>query len=119
MRAIESLEFLKRSLDLIVWYSRPGVAHLDTSDAAAPAALHRYFPMACIADCVGDEVSQDTFQQNRIGMQRASARLDVEFQPFSGGRSGKCASQTCEHLLQREVPRGRLNHAGIQLRYIE
>src|SRR6266436_6235812 len=76
------IEFAKNVSPLVLWNSRTAVVYLDVQGGAAPATADDHAADGGVADGIGDQVEQDTLQEDRIAAHPGAARYQPERQFF-------------------------------------
>src|SRR5882762_3596873 len=115
----EPIEFAKNVSPLVLWNSGTGIPHLDAHGFAAPATADDHAADGRVADGIGDQVEQDTLQEDRIAAHPRAARHQPERQfPFARRRR-EGALDSLEHLGNGKLYNLGAEDAGVEPRNIE
>ena len=112
--AFPPIELLEYPVELVATDAGSGIPDFETDAAGAAARYQQHAAFGRIADCVGDQISQDPLQQQRVGLHVQTGPALPESQPLGSGDRNELLPKGREHFVQIHDLLAGLNGAGVQ-----
>jgi hypothetical protein len=119
--ALRGLQLKELMEDLALLLQRDASAripHLDAKRVPATTTHDDAAPIR-VANGIGNKISQDTLQEERIGARNRRAPAPNQPQTLGLGLGEVVATNTLQHRLDRKVFNLRLNDAGVEAGDVE
>ena len=120
LRIVQLYKFLKYFFLLILRDSHAGIRNPhEQLPRSANLCSNSHLTRLSVLNGIGDQVSQDIPQQNRVAANSISARFDTQFQSLCLCHGSGFNNQAIEQCIEREVSDFGMYVARIQARYIK